>query len=56
VLAMAVGAVIGLGSGLSINQVRSHQDDAQKWLIAHRNACVGYLSALHDANEAIRAA
>jgi hypothetical protein len=55
VLATALGAVIGLGSGLLIDQVRSRRDDAQKSLAARRDAYVSYLSSLHDANEAMRA-
>ena len=55
VLATALGAVIGLGSGLLIDQVRSRRDDTQKWLAARRDAYVSYLSSLHDANEAMRA-
>jgi hypothetical protein len=55
VLATALGAVIGLGSGLLIDQVRSSRDNAQRSLTARRDAYVGYLSALHDANEAMRA-
>jgi hypothetical protein len=55
VVATALGAVIGLGAGLLIDQVRSRREDTQKWLAARRDAYVSYLSSLHDANEAMRA-
>lgn len=55
VLATALGAVIGLGSGLLIDQARSRRDNARASLMARRDAYVRYLSSLHDANEALRA-
>lgn len=54
-LATALGAVIGLGSGLLIDQVRFSRGNTQGWLTARRDAYVGYLSCLHDANEGLRA-
>jgi hypothetical protein len=55
VLATALGAVIGLGSSLLIDQARSRRDNTRTSLIARRDAYVRYLSSLHDANEALRA-
>ena len=55
VLATVVGAVVGLGSGLVVDQVRSGRDASAKALAVRRDAYVGYLSALHEANEAMRA-
>lgn len=54
-LGTALGAVIGLGSGLLIDLIRSRRDNAGKWLFARRDAYAGYLSSLHEANEAMRA-
>ena len=55
VLATALGAVIGLGSGLLIDQVRSSRDTTQRWLTARRDAYVACPSSLHEASEAMRA-
>ena len=54
-LATVLGAVVGLGSGLLIDHVRFRQDNTEKWLAARRETYVSYLSALHEANEAMRA-
>ena len=55
VLATVVGAVVGLGSGLFIDRVRSRRDDSANWRTVRRETYVSYLSALHEANEAMRA-
>ncbi len=55
VVATVLGAVIGLGSGLLIDQVRSRRDSTEKRLTTRMEAYVSYLSSLHDANEALRA-
>ena len=54
VLGTIIGAFIGLGSGLLIDLTRSRRDNAGKWLVARRDAYAGYLSSLHEANEAMR--
>jgi len=54
VLATVLGAVVGLGSGLLIDHVRFRRDNTAKWLSARRETYVSYLSALHEANEAMR--
>lgn len=55
VVATVVGAVVGLGSGLLIDHVRSRRDNTAKWLTVRRETYASYLSALHEANEAMRA-
>ncbi|GAB3989879.1 hypothetical protein GCM10029978_116160 [Actinoallomurus acanthiterrae] len=55
VLSTVVGAVIGLGSGLLTEHLRSGRERTGQSLNARRDVYVQYLSALHDANEALRA-
>ncbi|MFD0689240.1 hypothetical protein [Actinomadura fibrosa] len=54
-LATVIGAIIGLGSGLLTDQLRSRREQTDKWKIARREAYANYLSSLHDANEGMRA-
>jgi hypothetical protein len=55
VLGTILGVVVGLGSGLLIDHVRSRRDTAEKWLTVRGEAYARYLAALHEANEAMRA-
>jgi hypothetical protein len=55
VLATAMGAVIALGSALLTEHLRSRREHNDRSTTVQREVCANYLSALHDANEAMRA-
>ncbi|MFD0685692.1 hypothetical protein [Actinomadura fibrosa] len=54
VLATAMGAVIGLGSALLTEHLRFRREHHQRFAAVRREAYTDYLSALHEANEAMR--
>jgi hypothetical protein len=55
VLATVMGAIIGLGSALLTEHLRSGRERNERWKTIRREAYADYLSALHEANEALRA-
>jgi hypothetical protein len=54
-LSTVLGAVIGLGSALVGDRIRWRREQGDRWLSARREVYVGYLNALHEANQGIRA-
>jgi hypothetical protein len=54
-LSTLLGAVVGVGSALLVDRVRWGREHVQRWQQARREAYIAYLTALHQANEAIRA-
>ncbi|MFI0366417.1 hypothetical protein ACH35V_00975 [Actinomadura sp. 1N219] len=55
VLSTVLGAVIGLGSVLVGDRLRWRREQSSQWLTVRREIYVGYLNALHEANQAMRA-
>jgi hypothetical protein len=53
-LSTVLGAVIGLGSALVGDRVRWRREQSDRWLSARREVYVGYLNALHEANQGMR--
>ena len=54
-LSTVLGAVIGLGSALVGDRIRWRREQSDRWLSARREVYVGYLNALHEANQGMRA-
>lgn len=54
-LSTLLGAVVGVGSALLVDRMRWGREQTQRWQRTHREAYVAYLTALHRANEAMRA-
>jgi hypothetical protein len=54
-LSTLLGAVVGVGSALLVDRVKWGREQAQRWQQTRREAFVAYLTALHRANEAMRA-
>jgi hypothetical protein len=54
-LSTVLGAVIGLGSALIGDRIRWRREQSDRWLSARREVYVGYLNALHEANQGMRA-
>jgi hypothetical protein len=54
VLATAMGAIIGLGSALLTEHLRSRREHNELSTTVRREVYADYLSTLHDANEAMR--
>jgi hypothetical protein len=54
-LSTLLGAVVGVGSALLVDRVKWGREQARRWQQARREAYVAYLTALHRANEAMRA-
>lgn len=50
----ALGAVVGLGSALLSDRVRWGRERGERQLTTQRDTYVAYLSALHEANQALR--
>ncbi|WP_133305533.1 hypothetical protein [Streptomyces sp. AcE210] len=50
----ALGAVVGLGSALLSDRVRWGRERGERQLATQRDMYVAYLSALHEANQALR--
>lgn len=53
--ATVVGAVIGLGASLLTDSLRWGRESTHRSLIARREVYVAYLTALHTANQELRA-
>jgi hypothetical protein len=54
-LSTLLGAVVGVGSALLVDRVRWGREHTRRWQQTRREAYVAYLTALHQANEAMRA-
>lgn len=54
-LSTVLGAVVGLGSALAGDRVRWRREQGDRWLNLRREVYVGYLNALHEANQGMRA-
>jgi hypothetical protein len=54
-LSTVLGAAIGLSSALVGDRIRWRREQSSHWLAVRREVYVGYLNALHEANQAIRA-
>ena len=54
-LSTALGAVIGLGSALVGDRIRWRREQDAHGLAVRREVYVGYLTALHNASQAMRA-
>ncbi|TDC83613.1 hypothetical protein [Actinomadura sp. 7K507] len=55
VVSAVLGAVIGLGSALVGDRIRWRREQGGHWLTLRREVYVGYLNALHEANQTMRA-
>ncbi|MEU0187062.1 hypothetical protein ABZ312_38810 [Streptomyces sp. NPDC006207] len=54
-LSTALGAVIALGAALVGDRVRWRRDQRSHWLTLRREVYIGYLNAIHEANQMMRA-
>lgn len=53
--ATVLGAAVGLGSALITDRVKSGRERRDHWMSLRREVYVAYLTALHQANEGMRA-
>jgi hypothetical protein len=54
-LSTLLGAVVGVGSALLVERAKWSREQTQRWQQARRETYVAYLTALHQANDAMRA-
>jgi hypothetical protein len=54
-LSTVLGAIIGLGSAIVGERIRWRREQSDRWLTIRREVYLGYLKALHEANQGMRA-